>query len=344
MKTSRILAALVTLSASAAIAGIKLETRTDYKNHTFNEDAGQKGYSTTQLTRASLGISHKVSEELSVSTRLDLLKTTASTSPDKSGTTSDMIEYAYASYSPIKDFTITMGRLSAIGGGFENQYNAGDVYMYSSLSGAIVQNNLGGVGATYMMGDHQFDLQMTNDDAAQTASTNSMPASRNLMGVQYLGNFMDKKLQVIASYHTMKYHNGTYEDKPITTTVVGVAYDLGMAKFDLDYGMKIDEANGSVNGKDQHTGFVFNAAVPVMEKHKVIAKFESSETKANGTKQYTYTNMGVAWECALSDMSNFHVAYNSLSRKDALSAPVADLKYEEKQLMVGFKVYADIMK
>ncbi len=356
MKTSRIIAALVTLCATASYAAVTIEARSDYQNSTFNDDAGKKGYSTTQVNRMRLKADHKVNEEVSVASRFNFLTTGSNTGADKSGVTSNIVDYASINYMPMPGLTISMGKLRAIGGGMENQYEGYDLYMTSALSNYSVLPDAGGVGVTYSMGDHQFDLQMTNDNSVSNAA-GTPAATRNLAGAGYYGKFMDSKFQVIATHHTQKYHNqynGTAvaEDKTVATSVLGLKYDAGMVLVDLDYGMTVDEAT-VLNKKNTYSGAVLNVAVPV-DTWKFIVKAESTTVKLSDEKALTYMNTGVAVEKSLGPMSNFHIAYNMLSRKNEnASAATSDFAgnsigvdktYKESQLFAGFTVIADIMK
>jgi hypothetical protein len=342
MKTQLVTAAIAGLLLNTAWAGIKLESRADYRNSTFNEESGSKGYSTTQLTRARLNITHKVQDNLSLKARFDLTADAVSSGSSftASGSRTAFTEYASMGYSLMENMTFEIGKLKPVGGGMEQQYNGGDRYFDSNLLGSMYpQSGAGGMGLIYSMGDHKVTAQFTNDP--NEANPASSGTSRTKAGVEYYGNFMDKNLQVIASYHSLQKQVAT-DSKPITWTLVGVKYNAGFATFDLDYGMKKDEANGATSA-DEHNGFVFGASAPVVDSWKAIAKFESSETKVAGTKKFIYSNVGLAVENAIAEGCNFHVAYNMLNRKDdTVASGASDVK--ENQLLVGIKLYADLVK
>ncbi len=327
--------------AASAFAGVKLETRADYRNSTFNKESGSAGYSTTQLTRARLNITHKVQDNLSLKARFDLTAEAISSgsSYTANGSKTPFTEYAAIAYSPMENLAVELGKLKPVGGGMEQQYNGGDRYFDSALlSSMYPQTGAGGFGVSYLMGDHKVTAQFTNDPNVSNPSTG---ATRNKTAVEYYGNFMEKALQVIASYHTVQKAVGT-DNKPITWTVLGVKYNAGFAVFDLDYGMKKDEANGATSA-DEHSGLVFGASAPVADKWTALAKFESSQTKAAGTKKYIYSNVGLAVENAIAEGCNFHVAYNMLNKKDDTDA-TGNSDVKENQLLVGFKLYADLFK
>lgn len=369
MKTMSIIAALVALSTSA-FAGVKLETRTDYQDSTYNTDAALKGYSTTQLTRARLGGSLKATDDLSVTARFDLLgNSNASTVVATSNGAPTLVEYAYVSYKLIPALTVTMGKLAVVGGGIEGLYDTGDLYFASALGGytaplgstflgggtasTAAPGGNGGVGLTYVYGDHTFDVQFLNDAAATPAANQKNNATKTHTAAQYLGLFLDKKLTAIVDYDAYK-----IGDNNRTGATVGAKYDFGVLVADLDYGMMTDESGttlGATAGKkDEASGFVLNLTVPVSA-WNILVKAESTATKNNGNKLATITNVGVAGEYGINKdhSANFHVAYNVLSAKNEATSgsvsanglTVANGKTAtENQLFVGFKLYADLIK
>lgn len=344
MKSSLIFASMA-LMATSAFAGVKLESRADYRTSSFNEETGSKSYSTTQLSRARLNITHKVQDNVSVKARFDLTADAVSSgsSYTASGSKTSFTEYAALVYSPIENLSIEMGKLKPVGGGMEQQYNGGDRYFDSALmiTSLYPQSGAGGVGLVYAMGDHKVTAQMTNDPNVADPATGA--ATQQKGGIEYYGNFMDKALQVIASYQqTSKNITGTVELKPITWMAAGVKYNAGFATFDLDYGKKKDES-ASASNADEHSGFVLGASSSITEKMKVIAKYESSTTETGGRKKFIYSNAGLALENAIAEGCNFHVAYNMLSKKDD-TVPSGRSDVMENQLLVGIKLYADLIK
>lgn len=338
MKTSKIVAALVAMSASAAMAGAKLEFRTDFTSQSVNDDAktaGHKDYSTTQVARARLVMSLKASEDLMVDASFDALKSTATAGSNKQGTGSDFIDNAYVTWKAMPSLAITMGRLFAVGGGFENKYNGGDVPWLSNLNGYIAVSNAGGIGATYTYGDHALDLQLLNEGTTDTTN-NASGSSRTSPNFQYLGKFMDKKLQVTAGYSQSK-----PVDKSVTQSVLGVKFDFGVASVDLDYGMMTDQVNGTAAGDDTANGFVLKVDVPVAS-WVIQPKVEITEHKDNGTKDHTYTNYGVtAIKPLVSDSSALFLAGVAL-KNDKLES--TGKTGTDTLLFAGFKVYADLLK
>ncbi len=351
MKISNLLTTLLCLSATSAFAGARLETRADYQSSSYNDDAkalGNESYSTTQLTRARLNVNGEVTKEIRFNGRVDFLGTgMLGNYTNQTGAPSNFVEYGYISYKLMPDLVLSMGKLAAVGGGMENQYDMGDLYLISAINVNLAPPNAGGVGLTYILGDHTFDIQSMNDQS-KDVNNQKAGATRSMTNAQWYGMFLDKKLQLIASYHTFK-----VKDQARNTTFAGVKYDAGFAVFDLDYALDSDKTAErdmtnfpgvtlAAGTNLEISGFIFDARVPVTENWKAIAKAEASTMKYDGTKVYTLNNYGVAAEYALDkdNNANFHLAYNNLNTKNEATSKTAT----ENQIVAGFKVYADLLK
>lgn len=339
MKTSKIVAALVAMSASAAMAGAQFEFRTDYTSLTPNDDARSallhKEYSTTQVTRARIALGMKATEELSLDARLDALASTPTNGSPRQGSATDYVEYGYATYKVMPGLAITMGKLAAVGGGFEYQYNPADVPWMSNLNGYVAPKNSGGIGATYTIGDQAFDLQMLNEGTTDTQN-NANGATRSTPNFRYLGSFMGKKLQFTAYYNQIK-----PTDKSITTSGLGVKYDFGVASVDFDYGMVTDQVNGTAAGDDTVNGMVLKVDVPVAS-WIIQPKVESTEHKDNGTKDHTYTNYGVTAIKPLTSNASSAFLVGVALKNDKVEAQ--NKTGTDTVLFAGFKIFADLIK
>ena len=322
---------------SNARAGVQLEFVTKNKGSTFNDvakDNGLKSYNTTQVERLRLGVSGKANDSLSAFAKFDFREMTLAANSSQLGTGPSsglLVDNAYLSYLLNPQFTLSMGKLGTLAGGMENQYSGADVYLRSTLSDSTSTFNAGGVGINYTVGDHSFDIQLLNDP---NMPDQTQGATRSQTLLQYYGKFMDKKLEAMVFNMASK-----DKDLPSTASALGLKYDFGFLVLDLDYGTAVAET--SLVAKSEITGTVLNVAIPVGDL-KFFVKTENSESKnAAGAKDKTYSKLGLAVQKELSkdNAANVHLAYNVLSEKAEATSKTST----ENQLVVGFKVFADIL-
>lgn len=186
------------------------------------------------MTRARLTGSTKINEEISLFAGINMLSSlnssstyTADKTYNRTGTVNGLVDYANLSYLLIPNLSLSMGKLGAVGGGMENQYNGGDMYWSSKINQVVPLPNAGGVGFTYNLAGDTFDVQFTNDPQ-QTEQKNA--ANRAQTNAQYYGYFLDKKLETTVSYQSAKLGENVSE-----ATFVGAKYNFSFGTWDIDY-------------------------------------------------------------------------------------------------------------
>jgi len=329
---------MLSLVSSSAFAGsISLDARVDSDSANYNTANGNKNYSKFYLQTGRVDFKGKATEELSYRLRLRFNKTQAAVSTRDS--LNDNVDYAAITHK-MGDYSLTAGKFDIMTNGFEGATAGSDMYLTSAAYGALTRYATG-ANAAYVMGDHTFNLMAVNNKA-DTASGQT----RNMYGLVYKGTFMEKALNVIASYHMLSTpytENSSVNNHNDSFATVGVQYKSTGWSTSLDYNMITAVDTATAGKKDTTDSIVLNGSYDVNEMSAVKAKIESSTEKdgaANDAKTTTL-GYGLAYEIKPIKDADFryHVAYTN---KD-VKPETGDTK-TESHIIAGVKIVADFLK
>lgn len=392
-----VFSALIALVGLSAQAGVNVLVRGDYVNTPkFDNRSGTETTSSSIFRgqTAKMGFDGKVGEA-TVTGRLDL---GFPVSPIVSG--DSLVEYLYISKEIATNLTVHAGKLDGLNGGFESDaaQNA-DVYLntlanggigglsdnqiawsgtntnltsaYSGNGVAYAAGNSRGVGLTYKMGDHAFDLQVTNSTNHGTTST----YKRNNIGVYYTGTFADKMISPRFGYMSGSSDQGlltgaNYPYPPVnppsatpatpkyvtlgdgkgyedTFMNVGAQMKFGATGVLVEY-ISNSQKDSSTGGKTDTITSAYVLADYTIDSWKPFAKYEMSEFKDNDDAtlatsfKRTGLTAGVELTPKAGDAFRYHLAYASTSDKYGTVGSKETVSWA--QLLVGVKYTADILK
>lgn len=375
------LIAIVVLSSSANAGKLLFDGRLDYQNQSYNDaGTGSLGQPNTRylIKAARFDYSANLSEKTSVRGRLILTKN--SSAPTVRDAMSDFVDLFYINYKFVDSLDGTFGKFSSEMGGTEHIFNSSpDVYYFSTAyeglpsgldtlsksvfatqagGGLTIPGTLGGVpgtlryhtGAklTYKVADQEVQVQSANLTADEVSGSSSTQ-TRTLMGVVYKGNFLDKVLQPVVSFHEAYWPGTTNSSAKVTYMSAGLRTSFAGHLLEADYisnGFKgrTKISNGEFRDDSINT-ILAHWSMPITLPCGQLAphlKAEQSMVKVAGEKIYTVTGFGAAVEFKPVKDENFryHVAYNNKT----YSAASGDLSPNLQEVLVGVRIAADILK
>ncbi len=360
-----IIAALFLNAAIAHGASIVIDGRTDYDARTSNEDNVNRGYpnhNRIYLQTARVHMKGNLSDAASYGFRFHLNRSFNDNALTvKDGVNNGIVDLAYFSYKFADMVTLSVGKGWAYANGFYALNSPPDRYLNPVVG--VSTNWLGGAsfgfltGAdlTFTFGDHEIRTQYFNEKndsfAATGAPANSVGnynGTRGGQGLVYRGNFMEKSLGIMASYHNWDASDSAATTKKaMTITTVGAKWtmDALSLSFDINNGTnKGYQATKdlSILGYALLVGYKMDSLKPIL-----IASVEdeksSDSTPGTTDVKTNYTKLGLALEYYPEAESNFryHVAYTTQSEKaDTTNA----LTYTENHVVAGVRFSADLLK
>lgn len=192
-----------------------------------------------------------------------------------------------------------------------------------------------------------------NGDDASGADLAGKPAyaqQNSMFGFVYRGGFMEKSLNLIASYHTE--HVGNKDNKADLASV-GVEYSMSGFTGQLDYIMNRFQLAGATSTPKQSLDSAVLTLKYKMDRLTPIFKASfSNEKLADGTVagvsgdvKNKYTDLGVALEYTPKDdqMFRYHIAYNNRTM-DPDSVLAANGNRSSNEIIVGTRILADFLK
>lgn len=209
MKTTvRLLASMLILaSANAFAAGATVDGRMDWVGTSYNDAAataaGTGGSSAFQVSRLRLMFQSNLTEDIMGKVRLNLIESASTVIPESK--INKYVDYAYLTQKFNPNFSASVGRVVNLIGGRE-AINGGGDYYFVSQAGAQIQGRATnaqypvGLLLTGMFEDQRLDVIAANTTANDSVGTTATQ-TRMMMGVSYLGSFLDKTIMPIVSYH-----------------------------------------------------------------------------------------------------------------------------------------------
>ncbi|MBC7712431.1 MAG: hypothetical protein H7177_03780 [Rhizobacter sp.] len=343
MKRLIVVAALVATSTSAmaveTVMGIK--GRFDYINTKTDSNPGKasSGVLTTSFLR--LVTDAKINDTTSAKLTLDF-------QPNPNGTSDNnvqnLVDEAYLTKSFAHGLTLMFGKQAVMTGGRENDYSTRDLYLVSKFKSEIV-DNITGVSAGYSMAGQNLFLQyLQQTDARKTPLTD-----KKVIGAAYYGEFMDKMIMPILSYHKQGTSRvGAYDD----AGSAGLRLTAAKVMLEADYLMLKQEKLSTTLGDAKLNSVVAHLRY-VHENFQPFAKFITEKGKKGyqGIVAGSTESKRTAWEVGVEYMPNkdedmrYHVVYNnSESKNQTTGATGAGAKVEEQKIIAGVAFNYNILK
>lgn len=348
MKNKIVFGAFILLFCSKIFAeGIIVDSRFDSIGSTYNEAglaAGGKNSSSFQGARLRLLFQSKVNDELSGKIRLNLLS--ASDAPNSEAKFSKYVDYAFLSHQLNSNVYFNAGKVIALIGGREAMVNPGDYYFTSISGGEILSRPLTSLWPVGAILGGQFEDQKIELLVANTTSDDTTGQSRNMIGLSYLGSFLEKKLQPILSFHTDAESENTEK-----RTYLSVGSKIMLSDFDLDLDYLVNQKNYKVwiaNSSKELSSIVVSLRYKYSQAFQIIFKGDLSSDKISTSPGATpsfdevkYNQVGISTEYyPYSDTKfRYHLAFSNKTTKGS----VGDSQSEQK-IIAGLRLVHDFLK
>lgn len=341
MKVLSIVAAIALTSGSAmaldTVMGLK--GRFDYVRTETENKPGAKdseGKFTTQFLR--LSTEGKVNESVSAKLTLDFGVNAGTTDNGLS----NIVDEAFITKNFGNGLSVMLGKQAAMVGGLENVYSLRDIYTQSVYRGQLVEN-ITGVTAGYAIAGQNVYLQyLQQSDAKSPSATFS---DKKVVGLAYVGSFMDKMVEPLISYHKQ---GTTRTGKYDIYSAVGLRVNVAQLTIEADY-LMLEQEKLSAAGDAE-----LNSMVALVrynhENFKPFAKF----IKEEGKKAFAGISTGAtesertAFELGLEYVPNkdedlrYHLVYSNSEKE--LTKPVPSSKVEEQKIIAGVAFNFNVLK
>lgn len=347
---------LAVLASPMANAGsLGFDFKSEFVNTSYNDAAGTPNNSVFKVSRFDLNIGGKLGEMTSYTARIKLLNsnakayatigaTTSEVSPND-GTTS-FIDAAYVTRTLMDGLELSVGKVWTGIHGWEGNLSGADVYLYTVAgdtfagAGAATGANLG-----YKMGDHTFNVMVTNPNTNMMSTTTAPNQDRNMWGVTYFGNLMGGMLLPVVTYHMDDQTVGSAKKK---FSYLGLGGKFAMEMFDIEADILMNNLEGNTTADKTDTvssyyllaRYKMGAFMPHLKYEISTAKINTSATVETKT-DYTGLTAALEYLPVDNEMFRYHVAYTRRTEKADTSG--AQEKATDK-LMFGVRLNADILK
>lgn len=340
MKSLTILAALA-LTANSAMAldtVMGLKGRFDYVHGETKTTPGNAKTSSGQLTTSFLRLvtDAKLNDTTKAKLTLDFQPASA-----KDNGVTNLVDEAYITKS-FGALSALIGKQAVMTGGRENDYSTRDLYLTSKFKSEIV-DNVTGISLGYSMAGQNAYLQYLE----QTDTRSGTKTDKKIVGLAYYGEFMDKMLMPIVSYHKQGTSRiGNYDN----AMSVGLRVNVAAFMVEADY-LTLEQEKLTTAGDAKLTSIVTHVryvhdnfqpfAKYIMEKGKKDFDISSGLTSEAESER-------TAWEVGLEYVPNkdedmrYHIVYNNSESKKKSPAPTA--KYEEQTIVAGVAFNYNILK
>lgn len=335
------------LCGSTALAGsLNLDFRFDYDSLKYNDagiTAGGVNSSRFYLQTGRLDYKGKFNEDLSFRTRIRFNQDYSATSnytSYKGSSIPKFVDYAYLTHKVAEGYSLTFGKFGSDMAGFEGATSGADLY-FQSIAYAASQIYITGVKGTGVFGDHEVSL-MAGNTFTDSVNGTTIDQTRMASGLIYKGNFMEKSLNLIASYYNQSIQNST-DGRKDTLATVGVKYgqDAWYAALDFDSYSYFDQ---TVANKTDKTASTVLSTAYKFDRSTAKLLFESSEVTtfpASVETSTKYSTMGAVYEFRPTNEEGFryHVAYTGRTTK-----PATGDDRVETHMLAGIRLNSDFLK
>jgi hypothetical protein len=373
MKKHSMMILAAALCSSTVFAGtLNFDFRGDYRSLGYNTDAATPSFNGFNIKTGRLDYQGKYNEDVSFRLRFGLNKDGTNASNTNDANLQKTVEYAYFGHKLADNLTLSVGRFNSDIGGFEGITAGSDLYMVSagyagsalpyssaavtaptSIGGTTAQNatsatKMTATGTYLYITGARLVYKMDNQEVALMAANPVVydsAQSRLMEGVVYKGAFMDKSLNLIASYHTSGVGVSGKDDN-LTFMALGATYlfannMVGIDMLSNGYKHTVATSTATETSSTMNVTYAYKGmdTVTPMLKYSSTIETPDSATSANKT---TVTGMSAVVECKPTKDNNFRyfVAYSSMSNK----VDTATTTPSSTELLVGMRVNADLLK
>lgn len=374
---------VILMSSTAFAGSINLDFRTDYFSQDYNEaaTAASAGYDSNRFYVNTGRIDFKGNLNESVGYRVRWRFATKNQgSVDKRDNTNGTLDLAYIEHKVSDTFKLQFGKYLSEMGGYEGLTTGPDLYLTSeaysgtaglggsthtkydgtlnqatSLTGHSTELYITGVKAIFTVGAHEVNIQAADVDAnvgrgsASADSTTGAGANAkisqndSLLGLVFKGNFMEKTLGMIASYHTQ--NNGA--DAKADYAALGFHYKADNCWMQLEYVMNTYKSMiGTLTPEDKLNSAIFTYKHMIDDNWSALLKYTVSEESldavgATAALKNKYSSYGVAaeWKPKKDDIFRYHLAYNAKNMK-----PETGDERKLQEVIAGVRINADFLK
>lgn len=316
---------------------IKFDSRADWHHQNSYTDAAnvhKKEFSQFEITRARLAMSGQLNDDVTGYLRVDIIK---ESTVGKDGST-PILNYAFVTHKLSHLFAVSGGKLWLYVGGIESIYSGADIY-FGTLASEGQRPNLTGVAVDITPDAYNWITVFS----ANNEDTTGASQQRQGYGLTYQGYFMDKHLNVIASYvSTYRGIQGT--EKPRFLSAAGLQYKTP-TNLAIDFGYVNNFDKETSPTSDTNTTSFLAQLKYTFGHWSPLLKIESTqfETGSDATS-FERKRMGAAIEMRPYPDKNFryHVAWDSLAdqyRDDSIANPTVT----QSQVYVGMRLVADLL-
>lgn len=341
----------VLTGSEMAFAKMALDLRADYRSrpsykYISNVDgsaaaanAETKEEALFIMSRARMKVEGELLPGVNAYTRFNLNADGADN--DKGGPT-NLVEYAFITHEVNPTLAITAGKLAALVGGHEGDYNWADIY-FATHTGNQQNGFFTGFSLDLKPAEDQMISLVVGNNEDGTADDQKKTGS----GIYYRGGVMDNKIGIAAHFH-QTYKGAQGAEKTITYSGFGLKFsNIENLVVDLEYLGATNETEGVTStGKVKDSTVYSQARYFFTNSLAGVGKVESSQHKDEGTdtKSFDRTRGGLALEFyPKPENQNFryHIAYDSWTDKFKEKTGGED-SVTASELFVGMRLYTDI--
>ncbi len=347
----RLLLAVIVWAATFPISlyanKLTLDSRFDNTTTDYNNEArvsGSKNSATFSGSRLRMLYTAQVVDELGFKLRLNLLS--ANDTPNSEAKFSKFVDYAFLTHQLSPSLYLSAGKVIALIGGREAINNPGDYYFVSMAGSEILARPLTvlwPVGAVFGIVHNDQKLELL---AANTSHDDGTAQSRSMIGLSYLGSFLDKKILPIASYH-QDAENENVEKR--TYLSIGSKFIFDGWDLELDYlnNAKSYQVWTTSSSKDT-TSLVSSVRYKHSDLIHAILKFDSSVDKVSSTAganpsfsdtKYQQVGLGVEYYPIQGTRFRYHCA---VVQKTTI--PESGASLSETKFVLGVRLIHDFIK
>jgi hypothetical protein len=336
MKKLTILAALALSTQAMALDSVMgLKGRFDYVHTKTENTPGDKtssGVLTTSFLR--LVTDAKLNETTTAKLTLDFQPESKT-----DNNLNNLIDEAYLTKT-LGAFSALVGKQAVMTGGRENDYSSRDLYLTSKFNDEVVEN-ITGISVGYTLAGQNLFLQYLQQmDDHQTPFTD-----KKVIGAAYYGEFMNKMILPIISYHRQGTKRpGAYDN----FGSAGIRILAGKILVEGDY-LMLRQEKLTTAGDAKLDSWVAQLRY-THENFQPFAKF----IKENGKKGYeglvtgaeeserTAFEGGLEYYPSKDEDMRYHVVYNHSESK--LKTPTPTSKVVEQKIYAGIAFNYNILK
>ena len=385
MKNFLLLAIAAAAIQAQAAGSVNFDMRTDLLSQKYNDAAVAGGVAGTdnysfRLQTARIDYKGSLNEKTSFRARARLAGKDQG-AMEKRDNSNITLDHASGTYKFSDMIQLTMGKTSSDIGGFEGNSAGPELYYTSetySGGGFLGTSQAGAPADKLKLSGYQnliyatgaklgfiidssntislmaFDLDantgrgrvvLPGTSASDQLQGTTLSQNKSLLGISYFGNFMDKTLAVIASYHAQTI--GDNGDTNSNFTDLSLGYTVGAFVIQADYNINTyNSILGAFKPKDTLTStnvrLVYNIDPSLALQVKASTSQENFDTTTVVSSSNKYTGYGAAleWRPKAEDVFRYHAAYQARNETPDNGGDSRQLA----EFIVGMRINGDFLK